>query len=140
MANQAFFSGLVYDENNNLIETSTIGNEAFYVVDDYGFKRHIESRELDEKIFHLFTDQIDGNEEYLANAAANMTGKTDLFSMAMFKNQLLNIDKEIDSMLRQAPPPGLTEFLGMAGFKVNIDLHGNIVNVNMPAVNDNTDD
>ena len=140
MANQAFFSGLVYDENDNLINTVTIGNESFYVVDDYGFKRHIESKEVDEKIFHLFTDQINGNEEYLANAAANLTGKTDLFSMAMFKNQLTNIDKEIDTMLRQGPPQGLTEFLGMSGFKVNIDLHGNITQVNMPAVSEDSDE
>ena len=134
MANKAFFEGLVYDENDNLIQTAAVGNEAFYIVDDYGFKRHIEARDVDEKIIRLFTDQINGNEEYLANAAAQMTGKTDLFSMAMFKNQLLNIDKEIDVMFRQGPPPGLAEFLGMSGFKVNIDMHGNITHVNMPAI------
>ena len=140
MANYAFFKGLVYDENNNLIETVTIGDESFYIVDDYGFKRHIESREVDEKIFRLFTDQIDGNEEYLANAAAQMTGKTDLFSMAMFKNQLQNVDKEIDNMLMQAPPPGLVEFLGMAGFKINIDIHGDITQVNMPTISEDSDE
>ena len=140
MANYAFFKGLVYDVNNNLIETVTIGDESFYIVDDYGFKRHIESREVDEKIFRLFTDQIDGNEEYLANAAAQMTGKTDLFSMAMFKNQLQNLDKEIDNMLKQAPPPGLVEFLGMAGFKVNIDIHGDITQVNMPTISEDSED
>ena len=75
----------------------------------------LDTREVDEKIVRLFTDQISGNEEYLANAAASMTGKTDLFSMAMFKSQLKNIDKEIDAMFRQAPPPGLSEYLGMAG-------------------------
>ncbi len=133
MANKAFFTGLVYDENNNLIETVNIGSEAFYIVDDSGFKRHIDSGDVDEKIMRLFTDQIDGNEEYLANAAANMTGKTDLFSMAMFKSQLKNIDKEVENLLKQGPPPGLTEMLGMTGFKVNIDMHGNIVNVNMPS-------
>ena len=133
MANKAFFTGLIYDENENLIESVTIGNEAFYVVDDCGFKRHIDSREVDEKIVRLFTDQINGNEEYLANAAANMTGKNDLFSMVMFKNSLMNIDKEIEAMFRQGPPPGLAEFLGMSGFRVNIDIHGNITNVNMPS-------
>ena len=140
MATYAFFKGLVYDENNNLIETATIGDESFYIVDDYGFKRHIESREVDEKIFRLFTDQIDGNEEYLANSAAQMTGKTDLFSMAMFKNQLQNVDKEIDNMLKQAPPPGLVEFLGMAGFKINIDIHGDITQVNMPTISEDSDE
>ena len=83
MATRAFFTGLIYDENDNLLNTVTVGNDSFYIVDDDGFKRHIDSREVDEKIVRLFTDQIDGNEEYLANAAANMTGKTDLFSMAV---------------------------------------------------------
>ena len=140
MANKAFFTGLIYDENENLIESVTIGNEAFYIVDDYGFKRHIDSREVDEKIVRLFTDQINGNEEYLAKAAADMTGKNDLFSMAMFKNSLMNIDKEIDTMFRQGPPPGLSEFLGMSGFRVNIDMHGNITNVNMPAVGSDSEE
>ncbi len=136
MAKQALFSGLVYDDNNNLTETVTIGNDAYYIVDDDGFKRHIDSREVDEKIIRLFTDQIDGNEDYLANAAANMTGKTDLFSMALFKSQLKNIDREIEELFRQGPPPGLAEFLGMSGFKINIDMHGNITNVNMPSAPD----
>lgn len=140
MAKQAFFKGLVYDENNEPLQTAVVGNDCFYIVDDDGFKRHIDSREVDEKIVRLFTDQIDGNEEYLANAAASMTGKTDIFSMAMFKNQLKNIDKEIEAMLNQAPPPGLAEYLGMSGFKVNIDLHGNIVSVNMPAAPDQSDE
>ena len=138
MASHAFFSGIIFDENDNLIETVTVGNETFYVVDDDGFKRHIDSREVDEKIFRYFTDQISGNEEYLANAAATMTGKTDLFSMAMMKNQLKNIDKEIENIFNYAPPPGLTEYLGMSGFKVNIDFHGNIVHVNMPSAPDDS--
>ena len=140
MADKAFFSGVIYDENDNLIDTVIIGNESFYVVDDYGFKRHIDSREVDEKIFRLFTDQINGNEEYLANAAANMTGQTDLFSMAMFKSQLKNIDKEIESLFKQGPPQGMREFLGMSGFRVTIDLHGDIVNVNMPSVGGSPED
>ena len=133
MYKQAFFTGLVYDEDDRLIEEVSVGGDPFYIVDDSGFRRHIDAREVDEKIIRLFTDQINGNEEYLANAAANMTGKTDLFSIAMFKNQLKNIDKEIESTLNQGPPPGLAEFLGMSGFKVTIDLHGNIVAVNMPS-------
>ena len=56
--------------------------------------------------------------------------------MAMFKNQLMNIDKEVENMFLQGPPPGLAEFLGMSGFKVFINLHGDIVRVDMPAVPD----
>lgn len=140
MIKKAFFSGLIFDENDNPAETVTVGNDSFYVINDNGFKRHIDAREIDEKIVHLFTDQIDGNEDYLANAAANFTGKTDIFSMALFKNQLKNIDKEIETMFQQGPPPGLAEMMGMAGFKVTIDLHGNILNVNMPSSSDGSDE
>ncbi len=140
MAKHALFSGLVFDDNNNVLETVNIGNDAYYIVDDDGFKRHIDSREVDEKIIRLFTDNINGNEDYLANAAANMTGKTDLFSMALFKSQLKNIDKEIEALFVQGPPPGLAEFLGMTGFRVNIDMHGNITGVNMPAAPDQDGD
>ena len=37
MANKAFFSGLVYDENDNLLSTVLIGSDSFYIVDEYGF-------------------------------------------------------------------------------------------------------
>ncbi len=140
MGSKAFFSGLVFDENDNPVETVMIGNESFYVVDDSGFKRHIESREVDERIIRLFTDQIEGNEDYLANAAANMSGKTDLFSIAMIKSQLKNIDKEIDALFRNGPPAGMAEMLGMTGFKVIIDLHGNIVEAKMPARSEDSDE
>lgn len=140
MAGKAFFTGLIFDENDVPVETVWIGNESFYVVDDSGFKRHIESREVDEKIIRLFTDQIEGNEDYLANAAANMSGKTDLFSIAMIKNQLKNIDKEIDALFRNGPPAGMAEILGMSGFRVTIDIHGNIVEAKMPSRAEDSDE
>ena len=41
MARQALFSGLVYDEREIPVEIAHIGSEAYYIVDDNGFYRHM---------------------------------------------------------------------------------------------------
>ena len=43
MAQQALFKGLVYDEREIPLETAIVGSDAFYVVDDSGFLRHIDA-------------------------------------------------------------------------------------------------
>ena len=55
MARQAMFSGLVYDEAGNLVNTKLLGDSAQYVIDDDGFFRHIDSEIVDRQVFeHLF--------------------------------------------------------------------------------------
>ncbi len=41
MASKALFGGLVIDEWEQPVEVTTVGGEAFYVVNDAGFRRHI---------------------------------------------------------------------------------------------------
>lgn len=133
MAKQAIFEGLICDENGTPVETTTVGNEAFYVVDDDGFKRHIPSEEVDKKIFSYFGNQIKGSEDYLANMAAEMTGQNDIFAMAIMKSQLKNFDKTIDEIIRQGIPTGdIQVALGMSGFRVTIDYHGDILDIHAP--------
>ncbi len=132
MANQALFAGIIYDEAGKPVEVANVGSESVYVVDDAGFKCHISSETVDKEILHFFTKQIDGNEDLLATEAAKMTGKNDLFSMAIFKNQLKNIDKEVEQTLKQGFPAGVTDMLGMTGFRVTIDYHGNIKEISVP--------
>ena len=43
MAKQPLFAGLVFDEYNHAADTTLIGDEPCYVVDDAGFRRHIPS-------------------------------------------------------------------------------------------------
>lgn len=137
MAKQAIFSGLVFDEQDRVVSTNTIGGESFYIVDDNGFKRHIPSEDIDKPMMKLFTDQVEGNEDLLADQAAKMTGQDDLFSVAIFKNQMKNLDKEIESLYNTGLPEEAKSFMGMMGLKITIDVHGDIVNVNMPSREDN---
>ena len=50
MARQAMFDGLVYDDYDNLLTTTVIGDEAQYVFDDDGFRRHIDAEVVDREL------------------------------------------------------------------------------------------
>ena len=64
MAQQAMFAGLVYDEQEIVLETSYVGSEAFYVVDDSGFLRHIDAEVVDRQVLGMFIQQLQENKEF----------------------------------------------------------------------------
>ena len=47
MPNQPLFAGLVVDEYDQAVTTTTVGDESFYVVNDAGFRRHVPSEDVD---------------------------------------------------------------------------------------------
>jgi hypothetical protein len=132
MYTHSLFAGLVFDEMENLVETVSIGGEPFYVVNDAGFRRHIPSNEVDKQIFHLLSDQIRGNEDVVIEQAAKMLGQDDLFARAILKNQLLNIDKQFETLAATGIPETGRQYLGMMGFRVTINHHGEVLKVDQP--------
>lgn len=133
MAKKALFSGLMMDENDHPVDVSQIGQETYYIVNDAGFLRHIPSEEIDRQILKTFTDQISGNEDYLSKQAASMLGQDDLFTIAILKNQMKNIDEQIESLLETGIPEEVRAYLGMMGMKITINYHGEIVNLTLPS-------
>jgi hypothetical protein len=133
MYHEPLFKGLVFDEDGQAVETSTIGAEPCYVVDDAGFKRHIPSEPIDLEILQKIGSQISGNENLIAEQTAKMLGQDDLFTHAIIQNQLKNIDKQFDQLLQVGIPEESRMYLGMTGFKVIINIHGEIVNFEQPS-------
>lgn len=133
MASHALFTGLISDENDAPVETELVGNETFYVVNDNGFRRYISSESVDRQILNSFTSEIEGREDFLSEQAANMMGKDDIFSVAILKNQLQNIDQQIDSIFTTGIPEEVRAYLGMMGFSIKINFHGDILEVNAPS-------
>ena len=142
MNREPLFKGLVFDENDQPVSTATIGEEPCYVVNDSGFLRHIPSRDVDLKVIDSLKGQITGNEELIADQTAKMLGQEDLFTHAIIQNQLKNIDKQIDQLLETGIPEDSRMYLGMTGFKVIINMHGEILEIeqpNAPADDENGD-
>ena len=136
MPRQPLFAGLVVDESDRPAGTAFVGGEPCYVVDDAGFKRHIPSEQVDRQVLEMMRQQITGNEGPLSEQAAKMLGTDDIFSKAMLENQLKNIEKQFDILLETGIPEESRAFMGMSGFKVVINIHGEVVRLEQPAAKD----
>jgi len=126
------FARLVFDENNRPAETAYVGDEPCYVVDDAGFRRHIPSEQVDRQVLSQMQELIKGSENLVSEQAAKMLGQDDLFSVAAIATQLKNMDKQFDNMLQVGLPEDARAYLGMLGFKIIINVHGDVVSVEQP--------
>lgn len=133
MAKQALFAGLVTDEFDRPVEVAFVGGEACYVINDQGFRRHISSEQVDRQVLGMLKAQVDGNEALLTEQTEKMIGQADLFSHAMILNQLKNMDKHFDALMETGIPEDARAYLGMLGFKVVINFHGEVVRFDQPS-------
>ena len=132
MTRQAIFTGLVIDEDDNPVQVRVVGDEPCYVVDDAGFLRHIPSEQVDSQVLEAMSEGIQGNEELISEQAAKMLGQEDIFSFAMIANQIKNLDKQLDTLFETGIPEDVRAYLGMMGFKVRINVHGDVLEVVQP--------
>ncbi|RIK31414.1 MAG: hypothetical protein DCC56_04310 [Anaerolineae bacterium] len=132
MSKQPLFAGLVVDESGRFVETAFVGDEPCYVVDDDGFRRHIPSEQIDREVFKQITDLMKGSEDFLSEQTAKMIGQEDVFTKAAIEQQLKNIDKQFDQLAQNGIPEDMRAYLGMMGFKVVINLHGEVVRIEQP--------
>ncbi|UCD97506.1 MAG: hypothetical protein JSV42_11055 [Chloroflexota bacterium] len=134
MAHRALFTGLVFDEFDNPVEVTFIGSEAFYVVDDAGFMRHIPSEQVDKQVLNSMMELIEGHEDLLSEQTAKMLGQEDIFTLAMIESQLKNIDKQFDTLFETGIPEEGRAYMGMMGFRIVIDIHGDVVRIDQPGI------
>jgi hypothetical protein len=134
MARQPLFAGLVIDEFGNVAESALIGDEPCYVVDDAGFRRHIPAEQVDRQVLGQITESMKGSEEYLSEQTAKMLGQEDIFSKAMIEQQLKNIDKQLDQLMQVGIPEDMRAYLGMTGFKIVINMHGEVIRLEQPGI------
>lgn len=133
MAANPLFAGLIFDENDQVVETAVVGQDPCYVVDDDGFKRHIPSEDVDRQILNFLKEGIEGHEDIISEQTAKMLGQDDIFSRAIFLEQLKNLDRQFDQLLTEGFPEESRAYMGMTGFKVIINHHGEVVEVEQPS-------
>ena len=132
MTHQPLFAGLVIDEAGHSVDASFIGSDPCYVVDDAGFRRHIPAEQIDRVVLAQIAEMMKGSEDLLSEQAAKMLGQDDPFSKAMIEKQLKNIDKQFDALMQTGIPEDMRAYLGMMGFKVVINYHGEVIRVEQP--------
>ncbi len=134
MATQAVFAGLVFDEQDRPVDVVHVGGEAMYVVDDNGFRRHIPSDQVDRQVLEQMTQMIEGHEELIGEETAKMLGQDDPFSVAAIMNQLKNIHQQFDALMNTGLPEEVRAYMGMMGFRIRINVHGEVLEVEQPGM------
>lgn len=132
MTHQALFSGLIVDEDDNPVATAVIGGESFYVIDDDGFLRHIDATAVDRNILNIFVEQLQEYKDLAVAQMLQMLGSDDLMTKAAVESQVRNVT--VDQILAQGLPPQARDMLGMMGFRVVINVHGELVRLDQPTL------
>ena len=83
---------------------------------------------------------VEGNEGLLAEQGAKMLGQDDPFSRAMLESQFKNIQDQFNRILESGIPEEGRAYMGMLGFKVRINLHGEVLEIIQPGAVDPGDE
>lgn len=136
MQKKALFEGLVVDEFDRPVEVAYVGDDPCYVVDDQGFRRHIDAQIVDRQVLQSFKDLISGHEDIVSEQAAQMLGQDDIFTRANITQQIKNLEQYFDQLMATGLPEEQRAYMGMMGFKVRINIHGEVLEVEQPGMTD----
>lgn len=134
MAYKPVFTGLIIDEQDNPVEVAFVGEDPCYVVNDAGFRRHIPSEQVDRQVLEMMGEIIEKHEDAITDQTAKMLGQDDPFSRAMIESQLKNIDQKFDDLMKTGLPEEVRAYMGMMGFRIRINVHGEVVEVEQPGM------
>lgn len=131
-ARQALFEGLVFNEEGQAAETGWVGGEPFYIVLDAGFRRYVEAEVIDRQVLEWLHELTLSNQELATEGTMALLGRDDLFTKAMIESSLKDMDKHLEGLMRQGLPEGARAWLGMLGFRVVVNVHGELVEIEAP--------
>lgn len=134
MTAKAVFEGLVFDELGRPASVVYVGDDPCYVVDDAGFRRHIPAGQVDQQVLEAMRQSIEGHEDLLTDQTAKMLGQDDIFSRAMIDQQIRNLDQQFSNLIETGLPEELRAYLGMMGFRIRINVHGEVLEVEQPGM------
>ena len=95
---------------------------------DGDFKRHVAAYEVDRQVVQWIQDQAQSNKEVVSEQIMGMIGQDDLFTKAMIDSSITNMEQ----MMQQGIPDDARIMLGMVGFKIVVNVHGELVNLDTP--------
>ena len=128
MGSKGVFEGLVFDELGRTLGVATVGGEAQYVIDDDGFHRHIDAASVDRQVLAVIQEQINTNKDVVEEGMMRMLDNYDLFTKATIDASIKNMDQ----VLERGLPDDARLWMGMMGFRVVVNVHGEVVKLDMP--------
>jgi hypothetical protein len=136
VSRQALFEGLVVNEAGQPAAVQRVGGEPFYVVPDADFRRFVEAEVIDRQVLTWLQQQVQSNEVLVSQGMMSLLGKDDLFTKAMIDASLKDMDKHVEQLMRHGLPEEVRAWLGMLGFRVTVNVHGEVIGIEAPTTAD----
>jgi len=130
---EPLFAGLVYNEEGEPVQATEVGGEPFYAIPDGDFLRHVEAVEVDRQVVARIKERLLGMKDAVVEGVMQMIGSDDPFTRAAIEMSLENMERIVE-----LPPDANVEdlrlWLWMTGFRVVVNVHGEVVRVELPGV------
>jgi len=134
MSQRALFEGLVVNLQEEAVSVADVGGAAQYVVPDGGFNFHVDAETVDRAVLGRLREQILSNKEAVSEGAMKMLGQEDLFTKALIDSSLNNMEANFSRLIEQGFPEDARAYLGMLGFRIVINYHGEVIRIDEPGL------
>jgi len=129
---QALFADLVFNEEGQPAKVVHVGQVPHYAVPDGDFLRHVEAEYVDRQIVEAIQERALAMRELITEGVIHMLGEEDLFTRPSIEHAIEHMDRILE--------PGAVDVdelrtaLWMTGFRATVDLHGDLVHLEMPGL------
>ena len=134
MSKRALFEGLVVTPAGQPVTVEYVGGEAQYVVPDADFSFRVDAAGVDRQVLETLREQIDQNKDAVTEGTLKMLGQDDLFTKAMVDASLNNMDANFAKLIDQGLPENARAYLGMLGFRIVLNYHGEVERIDQPGL------
>jgi hypothetical protein len=124
------FADLVFNEQGERAKVAYIGGQPFYAVPEDDFLRHVEANYIDRQIVERLQERIRGMSDIVIEGVIQMLGQEELFTRASIEHAIESMDRILE--------PGTVDVdqlrtaLWMAGFRAIVDVHGDLLRLEVP--------
>ena len=131
---RALFADLVFNEEGEPARVVTIGGVPHYAVPDGDFLRHVEAEHVDRQIVAAIQERILAMRDVVTEGLIHMLGEEDLFTRPSIEHAIEHMDRILE--------PGAVDVdelrtaLWMTGFRATVDVHGELVHLELPGLED----
>jgi len=131
---RALFADLVFNEEEQPAKAVYIGGVPHYAVPDGDFLRHVAAEYVDRQIVALMQERVLAMRDAVTEGVIHMLGQEDLFTRASIEHAIENMDRILEP--GNVDVDELRTALWMTGFRATVDVHGDVVHLEIPGWED----
>lgn len=141
MGRYALFEGLIVTEEGVPVEVVYVGADACYAIPDpdAGFVWNVDAERVDRQVLGMLREEILRHRELVTEGMLRLLQQDDLFTKAMIDASIESMEDRFDELIRTGLPEEARAWLGWVGFRVVVNVHGEVVRLEYPGMFDEGD-